>query len=342
MKKTLIVHAGLHKTGSTAVQVALGKYREVFGDRGVLLHSPDGVRIAHHQHASAIAHGNRFVRKKAAFDRLAEDATAFRGHTIFVSSEDFESALGDPEALGRLKAFCERAGLQPLLLVYLRNPIDYFESLFFEMLKHGQPLCADELAEAVLKQGNYTWGTWSFHFDHAAMWHVIRDAGLDIRFRDYHALSGGSTVSDILEVLGASDLAVQSSPETRANPRKANRNLMRFVINRQGEGVPTKKWLRSIEAQILKAPPRLSSDMRARFQERFRKSTRELDDAHGFGLTEAMLAPAPPGPSTRLEAVFSAAIADRVMRLWQDSPTSRHEAECEELAQLLLERCEPA
>ncbi|SPH16543.1 hypothetical protein DEA8626_00052 [Defluviimonas aquaemixtae] len=333
MKKTLIVHAGLHKTGSTAAQIALMGLRDVIEARGVLLHSPDGRRIAHHQHASAIAHEKRFARKAAMFERLAEAARTFKGHSIFISSEDFESALGDPDALRRLSAFCERADLRPLFLIYLRSPIDYFESLYLEMLRHGQPLAADELAEDVLQEGQYSWRKWTFHFDASAVAHAIDGVGLSAKFRDYHALASGSTVSDLLETLGFAELAAKAPAEARANVRRANKNLLRFLHNRHGEAAPSKQWLRPVEGILRATPPRLSRAMRGRFQSRFRAATEGIDAAYGLGLTEALLAPPPRGPSTRLESVFSVAAADRLMRLWKDCPGAPPESEVARLAE---------
>ncbi|MGC1429753.1 MAG: hypothetical protein WA822_14285 [Albidovulum sp.] len=321
MQKTLYIHCGLHKTGSTSAQVQLAGLHDRLRDTGVLLHMPGGTRVAHHQHANCFYASKRYARKQALLDALASDIRAFPGHSVLISSEDFETSLADPEALARMKDFAQSAGARPVFLVYLRNPIDYFESLYLQMLMHGQPFDADELLERVLQDGCYAYRKWIFHFDYAHIASSVEHVG-GLIVRNYHTLVGGSSTYDILDAIGHPVDAEPATEQRRIGARRKNANVWRFLTNRDRTQRPTKRWLRPVDRIMADYPLSLSLGARARMLDRFQNPVAEIDQKYGIGLSEVMAKPAKTGPRAALERIFTDANAQHLMKAWSaDSDT---------------------
>jgi hypothetical protein len=141
----LIIHVGTHKTGTTAIQSFLARSRpwlEAHGahypDAGVFAaHNPD----LHHEVAAALARPGPFGAPLERFRDQLRRALERHG-TVIVSSEVFYQSVTPPGRKGPehefwppREAYLDRmaayfAGMNPEILIYLRNPVGLAESMY--------------------------------------------------------------------------------------------------------------------------------------------------------------------------------------------------------------------
>jgi hypothetical protein len=143
----LIVHIGLHKTGSTYLQHILNTHSEVLKSQGLYYQHQFGYP-AHHDLAWELLRGeNRSLVK------LIDEARRENCSQLMVSSEDLEGILYDNRPLEAI----QRAAVQGRVTeieyhVVLREPGAAFASLFRELAKHtySDPL---SLFYSVMRRG---------------------------------------------------------------------------------------------------------------------------------------------------------------------------------------------
>ena len=171
MTHRVIVHCGLHKTGTSALQQFLLQAAEPLRALGVLV--PRAGRLpdyggGHHNIAWELTRDRRFDRTRGGVAELAEEIADFDGDAV-LSSEDFESCFAVP---GRLAPLLHHPKLQDrkvILAIYLRDQISYAEGLFMENILHG---CAEEclqVMQEILANGELKLREWRFQFDYARL-----------------------------------------------------------------------------------------------------------------------------------------------------------------------------
>jgi hypothetical protein len=216
---TLIVHCGLHKTGTTALQDFLAAHDGALRARGVLYpktgRSP-GLN-GHHHLSWQMSRDRRYDPRHGSLDTLFAEIDGFGG-TVVVSSEDFESLLTEPRRWSPLLTRAAAAGWDVAPVIYLRDPLRYLESVYLEQIKHG---CGDEF-DAVRKEamtsGQWRFNEWVFHFDYSKLMRDWTAAGLPpAQWRCYDQLNGASIIDDFMSVLGMSLPATDTT--LRSNTR---------------------------------------------------------------------------------------------------------------------------
>jgi hypothetical protein len=234
--RKLFVHAGLHKTGTTALQTVLSSASDELRQRGVLYPST-GVNkqfgYGHHNIAWQITRDRRFLSAAGTIDDLANEVAQFDGDVI-LSSEDFESVIDDPECFAPLRLHPALRDREFTLVVYVRNQVTYAESLFLELIHHGM---GDEFArfvQPVFYDRKIRLQEWTYQFDYAhiyAQWSTRRDSRLVMR--NYHQLDGGSTVADFIDLVCPEVPQHVLDSAYHSNPRRALRDdISRFYQNR--------------------------------------------------------------------------------------------------------------
>ena len=213
----LIVHCGLHKTGTTALQDFLAAQADALRARGVLYPKtgrPAGLN-GHHNLSWQLSRDRRYDPRYGTLDTLLAEIAGFDG-TVVVSSEDFESLLADPRHFSPLTTRAAAAGWQVELVVYLRDPLRYLESVYLEHIKHG---CGDEfyaVRHEAIVSGRWRFNEWECHFDYAQLMQRWTAAGLPaVRWCSYDRLSGASVIDDFMRIPGiglpATDAAQRSN-----------------------------------------------------------------------------------------------------------------------------------
>ncbi|MCE7030809.1 hypothetical protein [Jiella avicenniae] len=177
----VIIHAGCAKNGSTAFQTLMARVGPAL--------------LPHGLYYPAASEGHRHLAERAYLDDyrwVAETMAEARQNgasTVVVSSEHFQNVLCQKAyGLGVAFAFKE-AGAGSIRFVFsVRDPFDYFESIYAEAAKWF-PISFEQAATAALAQGYY-WSAWeakvpvAYVFDYATAFSVLRQylasSGLDI------------------------------------------------------------------------------------------------------------------------------------------------------------------
>jgi hypothetical protein len=234
--RRLFVHAGLHKTGTTALQNFLFSVTERLRECGILYPSAgvnQQIGYGHHNIAWQLMRDRRFLRAAGTIDDLANEIAQFDGDAI-LSSEDFESVMDDPDRLAPLQQHPALRDREFIFVVYVRNQAAYIESLFLELIHHGMGDEFTRFVQPVFHDRKIRLREWTYQFDYAniyAQWSTRHDARLIVR--NYHRLDGGSTIRDFTNLVYPGLLQSEVDAAYRSNPRRALRHdISRFYQNR--------------------------------------------------------------------------------------------------------------
>lgn len=165
----LLIHCGLHKTGSTFFQHVCNDNADALATHGVYYQKQGGYP-AHHEAAWRLLIGD-----EAPLLAMVKEAQAANCHTLILSSEDLEGALYDERPIAAIQRAAAQAGIADIEWhIALRHPGDMFASLFAQLHHH---IYADALAMFydVMRRGFVHFaapmpdaGTpyWYYSFDH--------------------------------------------------------------------------------------------------------------------------------------------------------------------------------
>ncbi len=238
MGREIFIHCGLHKTGTTALQnVFFLNARELF-QQGFLYPKafiPPKL-TGHHNLAWELSRDRRYRIGNGNTNLLSQKMAEHRSE-IILSSEDFEGSLLHPERWTDLKVASEQAGRTLVFVVYLRDQLEYFESLYGELLWAG---CGDEfstIASRIIESRKICFKEWEFCFDFSSIGCALQQIdGARVIFRDYNAMREACTIKDFSSVVGIDCGKINLNvAANKANGRKSLDFLMKlFIRNRLG------------------------------------------------------------------------------------------------------------
>lgn len=309
----LLLHAGLHKTGTTALQEALAAQQQALLGQGVLFVRAGRPVSAAGQHNLAwqLMRDRRYHSAWGTIDEAAREIAAHGGHAI-ISAEDFETFLDRPEIFAPLTRHPALAGHEIGLLVYLREPCAYLRSLYLELTQAGIAEEARLVIAQILAAGHFDLREWRFQFDYARLAAVLR-RGFPGRvvLRDYQALIGGSSLSDFRHVTG---LRLDEFDDKRLNIARAPGDALRdFYAARLALPLTEAQLaqIAALAAALGEQAPGLSAASLARLAARFGPARRSL---RRFGVGRDWAVPkAETRPGMTLEALFSFETQCRLM-----------------------------
>ncbi|MDJ0644088.1 MAG: hypothetical protein QNJ15_14845 [Erythrobacter sp.] len=237
----LIIHPGLHKTGSTYLQHVLNDNHAPLAKRGVWYQPQEGYP-AHHHAAWRILLGDE--RPLVA---MIEQARTTDCHTVILSSEDLEGALYDDRALHAIDDAANQAAVGEIEWhVVLRDPGTAFASLFAQ-LQHHVYADAFQLFYDTMRRGFVHMaapmpdaGTpyWFYCFDHLAdLGRLHSRAGAGVVAHDFAAKSAFPGAS-ILEHVGVLDAITTLPGQEARNARPDRDDIIRGYVLRVAEAVP--------------------------------------------------------------------------------------------------------
>lgn len=132
--KTLYLHIGLQKTGTSTIQMSFMRPGGPLEQAGIdYLPAVIAPRHAHHSVAWEIAHHKRYVDGQPGLAALTEAAAASKAERLFVSTEEF-SLLAQRE-VNSLARGLDGFDVRPILC--LRNQLSWSESLYAQACKRG-------------------------------------------------------------------------------------------------------------------------------------------------------------------------------------------------------------
>ena len=295
-QRRVLLHVGLHKTGTTALQRFLSGAAVDFQTHGVLYpksgRSTD-LADAHHNIAWQMGGDRRFRSSRGALNDVAVEISSFPGDAI-ISSEDFETILGTP---ARFMPMLKHPLLKEhafTIVFWVRDQASYLESLFFEMLRHRMAQEAARFCELALAFGQIRHEDWTFHFDYASVRAGLLGLPATIAVQPYAGSNENSMVSDFLAFSGLScDLDGACLRERVCSRLSLLEALSAFCQHRLGSVKRTMQpevLVRLLEGQAA----RLSSRTRAAAIVRFATDNVRLARACGFPADAISISPLPP------------------------------------------------
>lgn len=237
----LIVHPGLHKTGSTYLQHVLNANHAALTARGVWYQPQQGYP-AHHQAAWRILLGD-----PAPLLAMAEKARTAECHTLLLSSEDLEGALYDNRPLAAIGEATRSAGIASVEWhVVLRKPGSAFASLFAQLQHHvyadAFQLFYDVMHRGFIHMAQPTPGQgtpyWYYTFDHLADLARLQERAQTSLFAHDFADAAPFPGAGLLEHLGVLDAIVSLPGNSARNARQTNDEIVRGFATRVEEAVP--------------------------------------------------------------------------------------------------------
>jgi hypothetical protein len=318
--RTCYIHLGTHKTGTTSIQMTLGRHAEVLARSGYLYPltcRPDDAP-AQHNVAFSLRDDPRFRRSNGTIEELLEEIKT-SSLDIILSSEEFSHALHyEPkkfqELVDQIASLCPRI----VILIYLRRQIDYIRSNYFERLKSGFALTFEDYAMQRLE-----FELSEFPLDYSKLISAIDNLkGVEAIVRSYDAVRNGRVVSDFLQVVGLPPSEFDIDAGVNLEQSLAE-SFGRYYQNRMGRPATGAEQdiINAIVPALSAAKLRMADSTRAVVTQRFRKSNEEI--ATRFGLPDLTSDPPPPvEPAFIIDHIFSAElpIAIKALAGFSDEP----------------------
>lgn len=129
---TVYLHIGAHKTGTTAIQYFLWNNRKKLRRQGYLYSDFYLSAHSHGELANIIKPNNRDVRLRECRHQFKKKVLASGYENIIFSSEVFLEGQNIAEAA---RDFFPREHCDVKVIVYLRNQVDWLESVFHEIVR---------------------------------------------------------------------------------------------------------------------------------------------------------------------------------------------------------------
>lgn len=228
MPDRLILHIGMHKTGTTAVQEALSGYDDGATRMARLRHSNHSIQMLT-CFAADPARYHVWVRQGMAEEKVLAlrdtmvrellDELALPRQKLLISGE--EMSLMHPSSVANMAAFLGPVAERTSILAWLRPAASYVGSAFQQMVKAGQ-------STLTLPRPRYR-----ERFEKFAT--TFGKAAMTYRLYDPDQQSGGSTVAEFCKLAGIPAQKVPERQENVALPPDALRLI--WMLNR--EGTPT-------------------------------------------------------------------------------------------------------
>jgi len=138
MDRTIFIHAGMHKTGSTAIQMFLTGNRDRLRELGVYL-PVVGTESHDHNHTALVGAitSTDPAEPGDACERLrAELAQAGNPRHVLISAEKFSTRIGHLPFLDKLGRLCAALGYAPHIIAYIRPQAAAINSMYTQKVKN--------------------------------------------------------------------------------------------------------------------------------------------------------------------------------------------------------------
>lgn len=263
--KTLVVHSGTYKTGSSSIQLYLSR-TEQQGELGEASYPVTGRSTNTVQHGNLVAElrsARAHVPRLGTWDDLLRELVDGPRHTAIVSSEHFSTLTS--EQIGALGARCEAAGVGIRWVHYLREQAGLYNAFYVERLVNMRPEFVD-LIDLPFED----FGTWSpidmgfLEFDRFIENVLAAIPGVDLVVRPFirSHLVGGDVIADFCAAVGIPYLENRGgaanigsgwrTTETarRLTPVIASADIGRRVRHKENPTAARMRWLQLIRREL--------------------------------------------------------------------------------------------
>ena len=236
--KTIYIHAGLHKTGTSALQKVLFSNREHLMRQGFLYPAvgvPQSL-AGHHNIAWQLSRDRRFRKEWGVVDQLLSILRDLDVSKVILSSEDFESSLTHPHRWMTLMESLKNLNYQTVLIIYNRHPVDYLRSLYGELLKAGMGEEFQNFAKQVISHNYCLYQDWQFHFDYQEITKALAGiSNLKIWTRNYDQLLGHDIVTDFCDLIGVDNSSLNILEGVgKVNQALSVQNYLKLFLKNRG------------------------------------------------------------------------------------------------------------
>ena len=198
----IILHIGLYKTGTTAVQRFLTRNRSVLASRGVLYPEAFTKFDAHHPLPWALGVNHRdkeaSLRPEEVVGAILQEADSAGADTVILSSEEFMN-LEAGERLPRLKRLFDGHSIE--ILIYLRRQDSMLLSTYGQHVRMYSIRFSGSIADFLLKHSNFLtkYNYWAL----LQRWsNVFGSDAMHIKLYDPTRFPAGNIVEDFADTLG--------------------------------------------------------------------------------------------------------------------------------------------
>lgn len=154
MAKRAVLHIGTHKTGTTSFQAMLADDEDGrFAAVGLCYPMAGRVEWGHHGLANELLQPGAADPAGDPLGQLTAELRESDKPAVILSSENFSVLFGRPERLEALRQALAAAAVDVEVIAVLRNPADYLESLYVELLKFDLQEQLDEFVAGALARG---------------------------------------------------------------------------------------------------------------------------------------------------------------------------------------------
>ena len=226
MQKTLYLHIGTEKTGSTALQAVSELNREVLANHGIFYPKSPGKRN-HMKLAAFAADGAAAVRlrrltrmskdgdyehfKSHFGDELRAEIQANKCPRVYLSSEHLSSNLRTVQELNRLAGIVRPLADTVKIVVYLRPQAELYLSTYSTAIKAGSTKALEPPKRGQRPRYNYA--------RMLSLWaSVFGKKNMIVRIYDRNTLVGRDVVKDFFSIMGyepGSDIEIQTALNAR-------------------------------------------------------------------------------------------------------------------------------
>lgn len=229
--KKLILHGGIHKTGSSSLQNWLDHNRDILAENKVGLLHAGAKNVCHHELAEALMSDT--PEADDLIEEVVRELRQTENDVVIITSEVFDR-LTRP-AIQRLREVLEKVGgaFEVSVLFYLRPQAALLASRYNQQVKAGlvrltfPEFVKDRLARRL---------PWLYFSDLLSPWEeVLGPKVLHARAAEKPFLVNGSVVDDFLSFFGYSDL-LNRRPSTRSYNLSLNADVIsafRDILQRE-------------------------------------------------------------------------------------------------------------
>ena len=162
--KRAVLHVGLHKTATTALQKMMHEGSATFATQG--LYYPEASRTYYGHHLLGYEYFNpKNEEAKGALAKLVAELDNREPEAVLISSENIEHLTLHPERLVEIRDALRGLGYEISVLLTLREVGEYAEAVFAELHKHGLQVSPEDFAARIISTNGFEFNGRTFSFD---------------------------------------------------------------------------------------------------------------------------------------------------------------------------------